>query len=192
MKHLANIITAMRIAAAIVMLFFLPLTFPIPDTGTFWIPEWGAFFVFYTVCGVSDMVDGTVARKLGTAGGFGAKLDSVADFVFFLSAAFKLLPALWSVLPVVSLWLVAAIAIIKATSAVIGAVRFHKPCFLHTYLNKLTGAAVFLLPYFYRAGFFHTLIYIVCAVALLASIEELMCLIKMKRYNAEIKGLLFH
>lgn len=175
MKYLANIITALRIAAAVVMLFFPPLTVP--------------FFVFYTVCGVSDMIDGTIARKLCTAGGFGAKLDSVADFVFFLSAAFKLLPALWSLLPVVSLWLIAAVALIKCTSAVIGAVRFRKLCFLHTYLNKLTGAAVFLLPYFCRAWFFRTLIYIVCAVALLAAIEELVCLIRAKEYNAETKRL---
>lgn len=177
MKHLANIITALRIVAAIVMLFFPPLTVP--------------FLMFYTVCGVSDMVDGTVARKLGTAGGFGAKLDSVADFVFFLFAAFKMLPALWNLLPAVSLWLIAAVALIKVASAVIGAIRFRKWCFLHTYLNKLTGAVVFLLPYFYRAGFFRTLIYIVCAVALLAATQELVCLIRMKEYNAEIRGLPF-
>ena len=51
MKHLADIITCVRIAAAVTMLFLEPMS--------------AAFFVLYCVGGISDMVDGTVARKCG-------------------------------------------------------------------------------------------------------------------------------
>ena len=40
-----------------------------------------AFYTLYLVAGVSDMIDGTVARKTGTAGAFGSKLDTAADFM---------------------------------------------------------------------------------------------------------------
>ena len=32
-------------------------------------------------CGLTDMIDGTVARKTGSDSKFGARLDTVADFV---------------------------------------------------------------------------------------------------------------
>ena len=38
------------------------------------------------------MIDGTVARRMGSAGDFGAKLDTVADLVFLLVCSVKLLP----------------------------------------------------------------------------------------------------
>lgn len=175
MKYIANSITAVRIAVAVLMLFTSPLSVP--------------FFVLYTIGGVSDMVDGTVARRFGTVGSFGARLDSVADLLFFLSAAIKLLPTLWNALPVFALWAVCIIAGIKCITAFYVAVKFRRPCFLHTHMNKLTGAAVFLLPYFFRVGCFAVLIYVVCAVAFLAATEELVCAVRMKEYNPEIKGL---
>ena len=41
------------------------------------------FFVFYLLAGFSDMIDGTIARKTNTASEFGAKLDTVADLIFY-------------------------------------------------------------------------------------------------------------
>ena len=46
------------------------------------------------VAGISDMIDGTIARKLGTSSKFGEKLDTVADFVFAVIALFNLLPVM--------------------------------------------------------------------------------------------------
>ena len=175
MKYTANIITSLRIAAAVLMLFTEPLSVP--------------FFVFYTVGGVSDTVDGTIARRLGTAGALGARLDSIADLLFFVSAAVRLLPVLWETLPIFALRAVCIIAGIKCITAVFGAVKFHRLCFLHTYMNKLTGAAAFLLPYFSRADFFNVLVYAVCGIAFLAAMEEFVCTVRMKEYNPQVKGI---
>ena len=60
-KHIANIITAPRILLSVVLLFL-----PILGAG---------FYVIYLLCGVTDMIDGTVARKTGAVSEFGAKLD---------------------------------------------------------------------------------------------------------------------
>ncbi len=77
---MANTITFFRIAAGIVLLF-CPVFSP-------------AFYVFYIVAGVSDMLDGFVARKTNTASRFGARLDTIADFVLVVVCLIKLLPVL--------------------------------------------------------------------------------------------------
>ena len=104
---LADIITACRIVCSAVLLF-LPALSP-------------AFYTVYLIGGFTDMIDGTVARKMGTASSFGAKLDSVADFSFVLVCLVKILPAVevprW-------LWIwILLIALIKMISVVSGFVR---------------------------------------------------------------------
>ena len=74
-KHIANIITGLRI------IFSLPLLF-VPLSSAW-------FYALYLLCGFTDMIDGTVARKMGSASDFGAKLDTVSDFVFMAVALIK-------------------------------------------------------------------------------------------------------
>ena len=67
-KHIANIITFLRIPLAIAMLFS---------------PPFSAFFwSFYFCGGFTDIIDGFIARKLNQESDPGAKLDSIADFIF--------------------------------------------------------------------------------------------------------------
>lgn len=102
MKHLADIITCVRIAAAVTMLFVEPLS--------------AAFFVLYCVGGISDMVDGTVARKFGSSGALGARLDSVADLLFFAVAFYKLVPKLYCFFNAYVLLAVCVVAAVKIMS----------------------------------------------------------------------------
>ena len=61
---MANIITGVRILCSIALLF-CPVFSP-------------AFYALYIAAGLSDMTDGIVARKTGTAGAFGAKVLDAA------------------------------------------------------------------------------------------------------------------
>jgi CDP-diacylglycerol--glycerol-3-phosphate 3-phosphatidyltransferase len=125
-KHIANILTLCRVFGSILL-----LCIPVFSAG---------FNTVYILCGFSDMIDGTVARKIGSAGKFGAKLDSVADIMFMAAAFFKLLP----VMPI-HWWLwvwTAAIAGVRTINGVIGK-NLLMP---HTFPNKLTGFMLFLLP----------------------------------------------
>ena len=90
---MANTITFFRIAASIVLLF-CPVFSP-------------AFYVFYIAAGLSDMLDGFVARKTDTVSKLGARLDTMADFVFVVVCLIKLLPVLS-----IPAWLYAWIGII--------------------------------------------------------------------------------
>ena len=129
-KHITNIITGSRIVFSLPLLF-LPLS-----------SAW--FYALYLICGFTDMVDGTVARKTGAVSEFGAKLDTVADFVFMLVCAVKILPVLR--LPV-WLWVwTLLIALIKILNIALVFIAKKKLMSIHSVLNKITGFALFLLP----------------------------------------------
>ncbi len=127
MKSMPNAISALRYLGAVCLLFF----------GV----ESCAFWVIYFVCGLSDMADGYLARKLGCESKTGAMLDSLADLAFVICCCFKLIPAL--ALPK---WLWIWGGVIVATKIInqISALVMYKKCiFPHTIANKVTGILLF-------------------------------------------------
>ncbi len=154
MKKLPNVISVLRIAGAISLLFCDVTGWP--------------FWVLYALCGISDMVDGWLARKLHAESKAGAVIDSVADILFVACCAIRLLPVLeipsW-------LWIWAGVIVfIKVVNQVSALVVCKRFCFPHTLANKLTGLLLFLVV----PTIFWTLIpvSIVTAVASFASIQE--------------------
>lgn len=163
-KHIANIITGSRI------LFSFPLLFlPLPSA-------W--FSVFYLCCGLSDMIDGTVARKTGTASRFGASLDTVADFIFLLVCAIRILPLMH--LPV-WLWVwILLVALIKIMNIAFVFLHRKKLLSIHSVLNKATGLALFLIPL--SLTFVETTYSIsaICVLASIAAIQEVYFIAKVQ------------
>ena len=156
MKHIANIITGSRIIFGIAILFVPPLS-PL-------------FYVLYVTAGLTDMIDGTVARKTNTVSAFGAKLDTIADIVFVAVCLIKLLPILD--IPV-WLWIwIAAIALIKVINMISGYVTQKKWIAPHTVMNKVTGALCFLLPLTLSFIDLKYSAIVVCAAATFAAIQE--------------------
>lgn len=153
---MANLITTIRILCSVALLFCAALS------------PW--FYALYITAGVSDMVDGWVARKTNTVSEFGSKLDTVADIVFVVVCMVKLLPILH--LPVwIYVW-VGIIAGIKVFNIVYGyAVRKQ---FLadHSILNKVTGALLFVLPLTLSVVDVKYSGVVVCAVAMVAAVTE--------------------
>lgn len=129
-KHLANLITSLRIVFSGVLLFLTPLS--------------PAFFALYIAAGLTDMVDGTVARMTGSVSEFGSKLDTLADIVFTAVCMIKLLPVLD--IPVWTYCWAGGIALIKAVTLAIGCIRLKSFTSVHSLLNKITGAMLFALP----------------------------------------------
>ena len=91
------------------------------------------------------MIDGSIARKTNSSSEFGAKLDTVADFLFTIVALIKFLPIIY--LPT-WLWIwISIIAIIKIWNIMWGLLYKKKLLSLHTVMNKVTGLFLFLLPF---------------------------------------------
>ena len=147
-----------------------------------------AFYVVYSICGISDVLDGFLARRTGTASEFGARLDSVADLLFYTVMMIKILPALAVRLPGEIWYWVGGILILRLAAYLVAAVKFRCFASIHTYLNKLTGLCVFIIPYFMRLPFFVLFCMAVCGIATIASVEELVMHICAKEYAAEIKS----
>jgi len=101
------------------------------------------FFLFYLIGGITDAIDGTIARRLGQESEFGAKLDTAADTVFFLSASIKIISAL--TLPRWLLIWAGVIALIKAVNIISGFAMQKRYVTVHSGLNKICGVFVFLL-----------------------------------------------
>ena len=153
---MANLITSCRILLSLLLLFFPALS--------------PGFYGLYLAAGLSDMLDGFVARRTKTASPLGAKLDSIADIIFLAVCLIKLLPVL--ALPV-WLWVwVGLIALLRLVNVVSGFVCRKKLVLLHTRANKLTGALLFLLPL--SLGFLNLLYTAVplCTLASFAAIQE--------------------
>mgnify|MGYP002512705279 CR=1 FL=1 len=154
-KHIANIVTGCRILGSVLLLFFPAFSVE--------------FYIIYIICGFSDMIDGTIARKTNSVSDFGSKIDTAADLVFVAVSFIKLLPTIhipwW-------LWIWGGIiAIIKIGNIIWGYFSRRQFISLHTIMNKITGL-LFLLP---LTLFFVELKYssiVVCSIATLAAIQE--------------------
>ena len=153
---MANLITGIRVLASVGLLF-CPALSP-------------SFFALYLLAGLTDMIDGPVARKTHTATAFGAKLDTAADILFAAACLVKLLPVLN-----IPLWLfiwIGLIALIKIINIVSGFVIRKRFVSLHTPMNKATGALLFLLPLTVSCIDLRYTAPIVCAVATFAALQE--------------------
>ena len=153
---MANLITGGRIVLSVALLF-CPALSPV-------------FFVLYIAAGITDMIDGAVARRTGTVSAFGARLDTVADIVLVAVCLFKLLPVLD-----VPVWLciwIAVIAVIKAANIAVGYLRQKRLISVHSVLNKLTGGLLFAFPLTLAFIDVRYGAAVVCAVATVAAVHE--------------------
>ena len=155
-KHIANILTGCRILGSIVLLFF-------PAFST-------AFYIIYLFCGLSDMIDGTIARITNSASKFGSQLDTVADFLFVVISLVKLLPEIH--IPV-WLWIWGCvIAVIKISNILWGYVSKKQFISLHTIMNKVTGLLLFLWPFTISFSEWKYIAIAVCSLATVSAIQE--------------------
>ena len=154
MTLLPNIITLLRIVGSLGLLLC-------DGSGV-------AFWFVYALCGISDIADGWLARRLKCVTKTGALLDSVADICFVACLCPLLLPILdlpqW-------LWLWAGvIVIIKVVNQISALVKYGRCTFPHTLANKATGFLLFIaVPMTFVSV---VPIIIVAVVATLAAIQE--------------------
>ena len=129
-----------------------------------------AFLALYTLAGVTDMLDGYVARRTGAESDLGARLDSIADFVLIVVCLAKILPAI-SVPTWLWIW-VAAIALVKAANAISGFVVERRLVMPHTKANKVAGLMIFLVPFAIPFSGIAAPGALACAVATFAAVQE--------------------
>lgn len=126
--------------------------------------------MFYTLGGITDMLDGFIARKTSTESKAGAKLDSIADVIFLIVCIIKILPAID--LPEWILIWIGVIALIKSVSIILGFIYSRSIIMLHTVLNKTAGLLLFVLPFTFSFLDMKYASVIVCFVATIAAVAD--------------------
>ena len=155
-KYIANIVTGCRIFGSALLLFLPVLSVE--------------FYSIYIICGLSDMIDGTIARKTKSTSEIGSKIDTVADLIFVTVSLIKILPIItlpkW-------LWLWGGvIAIMRISNIIWGYISQKQFISLHTIMNKATGLLLFLLPLTISFVELKYSSIVVCCCATLSAVQE--------------------
>ena len=156
MKRIPDLLSMSRIVLCLPLLIVDAMTVP--------------FWVIYLIAGLTDMLDGFLARRWGVESKLGARLDSLADFVFVIAVGYKLFP--WLKLPTALWMMIGLIALIKVINAISSFVVKHRIAFLHTKANKLTGFLLFIGMMAIGQSYFVPVAWVIACIALFAAIQE--------------------
>ena len=158
--NLPNGITAARMAGTAALLLVRPLT--------------PGFYILYTLTGLTDVLDGWIARRTGTASDFGARLDSAADLLFYTVVLCRLFPILDVRMPPEIWYAVGGVLLLRLLGYAVAAVRYRRFAALHTKLNKLTGLCVFSIAYLLDSPALVPVCCLICLLAAIAAGQELL------------------
>ncbi len=159
LKYLPNSITVLRIIGSVALLFAKPLSL--------------IFFIIYLIAGISDILDGFISRKFNLTSKLGAKLDSIADLIFYASMLIKILPILWVKLHKLIWVFVAIVIIIRLLAYIVSAIKFRCFASSHSILNKITGFVVFSAPFALLLSFYEPICWFICFMCFISSLIEL-------------------
>ena len=150
---MANAITISRIVSSLILLLCPTLS--------------ASFYCVYVLTGITDFLDGFIARRTHTTSQLGAKIDTMADTIFVVVCFLpEIRFPLW-----IYIWIV-VVAIIKIINIILGFMVNKKYPAVHSVMNKITGVILFLLPLtFARIDLRYSGAF-ACVVATFAAIQE--------------------
>lgn len=163
-KQLANILTGTRIFISLMILVFPAFS------------VW--YYALYISGGLTDILDGAVARGLKTESEFGDKFDTIADITFSMAVFLKLVDII-----IVPDWLliwICIIILIKFSSIIVSLTVLHRFISIHSKLNKFCGFYVYFMLFSlglsvkWQIKF--VLIIAACIIATTAAIHEAYCI----------------
>lgn len=164
-KNLANILSAIRIIAGACLYLFSDIT--------------GGFIAIYVVCGVTDLLDGPVARKFESTSAVGAILDTVGDAITYM-ALVKILLVKHMIPSWIVYWMLAVLGL-HIIAGLVSLKKTKKFYVVHSLFGKILGGSIFVLPFAMwivsKTGLdymstVHLLMFIIGCFATLAGIES--------------------
>lgn len=174
-KSLPNILTFLRIPLSLLMLVCIERT--------------SILLVLYIICGISDVLDGFLARRLNVGSSFGAKIDSLSDVVFY-SVIIIITPLL---IPTDRLFIVifALVAAVRLFNVALVKRKFRQWGGLHTIANKAAGLTLIALwPVCIYLGFIPVwAVVTIGSITFLSALEESALLLSRKSYNPNEKSI---
>jgi len=179
LRYIPNILSLSRIPLSISCLFLAG--YPVTFLGV------------YAVAGLTDMLDGFLARRFGWQSDLGSKFDGLADATWI----FSMMAVVFLVLKIkFALYVYIAFAVILAVriaNLIFTRVKFKQWGAIHSTLVRYSGTPLFLIaPYcvWTRKGPSELLLAALCVV-FLSVVEETLILAKLEEYDMNIKSV-FH
>ena len=173
MSLLVNSITASRIILSLFLLRMVPLS--------------TEFYAAYILCGLTDIIDGIMARKTHTVSELGGRLDSIADLVMVFVVLKILLPIID--IKVIYFVFIGLITLIRLISLVIVAVKFKTFGIVHTLSNKMTGLMLFIYPLTLPFKISEVMAVMLCLMGVFSAVEELVIHIRSKALDINRRSL---
>ncbi len=161
LRSVPNLLSVIRILLSLTLLLFFKQN--------------AIFMTLYLATGLTDALDGYLARKLDAQTSLGAKLDSVGDFFMYTILIIYLYTEHRIILNDY-LYYILLIFGIRIFNVIIGFVKFKTLTMIHTIGNKVSGLLVFLTPVLIILSTSKLLPFI-CGIALFSALEETVILI---------------
>ena len=130
-KQIPNLLSIIRVFISI-LLFFL-------------FEKFYLFISFYLLAALTDVLDGSLARKINVQSSLGAKLDSLGDLAFYAVLITYLAMKHSEILNPFMVFII-FVCLFRVANVVFGFIKYKRLIMIHTIANKLTGFLVFLLP----------------------------------------------
>jgi CDP-diacylglycerol--glycerol-3-phosphate 3-phosphatidyltransferase len=176
LQHIPNVISLIRLAAVPALVWLATSQAQLP------------FAWLILAAGVTDAVDGWVARRFGWTSALGALLDSIADVMLILVAVY----GVWTMQRGVFIdeWRVfAAVLSIWAFAHAAALVRYGRLASFHTHLTQfgILLFGLFILLLFFH-GFVPWFFYLAAATCFVAGIENLILIIIISQWTPDLRG----
>jgi len=175
--NIADWFSFYRIAAAPFLLLLL------------WLDEREVFTSFLLVSYCTDMIDGFLARRLKITSARGSQLDSFGDQINFAVAIIGLLVYEFDFMKAHSFFII-LVFIPYIFQMILAFIKYGKATAFHTYLAKLSAISqgIFILWLLFF-GPIYWLFYVMIALGLLETIEEIALIFMYDNWVAGVKGI---
>lgn len=170
---MANRITYLRILLVLSLLFL--------------VKEQIAFFIVYGIAGLTDIIDGYIARKLHQESLLGAKLDSIADVLLSGIIFYYMIQYLDQIYQIFYILFI-AVFICKLIIIVLNYIKFHQWFIRHTISNKLSGILLFFIPFTVFFQVLNSYLWILFVISFITIIDELLIFLFSRDMNINQKN----
>ena len=174
-KYIPNLISIIRIVFSVLLIFTLNNPY--------------VFILLYIIIGLTDVLDGYIARKYEIVSNLGARLDSIADLIFYIILTYIFITLYFHILTTNHKIILLAILLVRLINILLTKIKYCKVVFIHTVANKISGLLLFFLPIIimiYKNSLFISIIFI---FALIAALEELFMTVIFKNFNLNKKSI---
>lgn len=142
------------------------------------------------LCGLSDILDGYLARKFKLSSNLGAKIDTIADLIVFFIIIYLIIRLMNPYMIGQYLVYIFIILILRAISVLVVYIKYREFAFLHTILNKIAGLTIYISTIIFFMSGVENIYFIPIGISMIASIEEIMINLIKNKLNRDIKSIL--